>query len=205
MKIYIASDIHENWHHFPAPEPKYDMILIAGDLTCRGSPSAWEACQTWLNLITKQGKIPAYFVPGNHDLDCPELRYAENVLNRVVRLPNGLNLLGLSLSPCYNLPWLEEAWVHLTSKPEQEMNYYAFAPKADVILSHCPPFGKLGSFVDSHGNKISIGSKGLRAYVKRHKPKAVICGHVHESAGFLRIKKTKVWNTACQGAIITLN
>ncbi len=62
--------------------------------------------------------------------------------------------------------------------------------RIDVILSHIPPFGARDrAFFGMH-----IGSKWLRDMVAESKPQYVICGHVHEDAGYDHIDETCVVN-----------
>ncbi|KAA0001592.1 MAG: hypothetical protein DRN21_00535 [Thermoplasmata archaeon] len=62
--------------------------------------------------------------------------------------------------------------------------------RIDVILSHIPPFGIMDrAFFGMH-----IGSKWLREMVAESKPQYVICGHVHEDAGYEYIDDTCVIN-----------
>ncbi|MES2461809.1 MAG: hypothetical protein V4671_14590 [Armatimonadota bacterium] len=60
----------------------------------------------------------------------------------------------------------------------------------DIVLSHGPPKGVL----DGPGR---WGSPGLLAYMERHQPRLVVCGHIHECGGKQeRIGETLVINAA---------
>ena len=44
-----------------------------------------------------------------------------------------------------------------------------------------------------------MGSKIILSAIKRHKPKLVLCGHIHEAKGKAKIGKTKVYNLGWHG------
>ncbi len=64
------------------------------------------------------------------------------------------------------------------------------AEKIDIIVSHTPPYKtKDRAFLGMH-----IGDKKLREIMNEKKPKYVICGHVHEDAGYGKFGDTIVIN-----------
>ncbi|MBO4522803.1 MAG: metallophosphoesterase family protein, partial [Methanomicrobium sp.] len=67
---------------------------------------------------------------------------------------------------------------------------------------HAPPFETL----DKIGDNVHVGSKTLRAHMKKYS--LVCCGHIHEEIGAIEVDGTKVVNPgpASQGncALITL-
>ncbi|MCS7234913.1 MAG: metallophosphoesterase [Armatimonadota bacterium] len=74
----------------------------------------------------------------------------------------------------------------------------------DVLVVHEPPRGVL----DRAWNGAHIGSGAVRDYVERHRPRVVVCGHVHESPGIARLGPTTVVNCTMGndryvGALIT--
>jgi Icc-related predicted phosphoesterase len=74
----------------------------------------------------------------------------------------------------------------------------------DVLVVHEPPRGVL----DRAWNGAHIGSVAVRDYVQRHRPRLVVCGHVHESPGVERLGDTLVVNCTMGndrylGALIT--
>lgn len=63
----------------------------------------------------------------------------------------------------------------------------------DIVVSHSPPAGALD--VTYAGR--SVGSKALRCGLEKHAPVLWICGHIHESAGAMRLEEgTVVLNAA---------
>jgi Icc-related predicted phosphoesterase len=68
----------------------------------------------------------------------------------------------------------------------------------DVLLCHQPPYGVLDkvswSDAPKHWQGKHAGSKTILQYIKKHKPKYVFCGHIHESAGTQKVGNTVVCN-----------
>ncbi|MEM2715821.1 MAG: metallophosphoesterase, partial [Candidatus Thermoplasmatota archaeon] len=62
--------------------------------------------------------------------------------------------------------------------------------EVDIIVSHFPPYKtKDKSFFGAH-----IGDKKLRKIMEEKKPSYIICGHVHEDAGYDKFGDTIVVN-----------
>ncbi len=80
-----------------------------------------------------------------------------------------LTLRGVSLTTCFAEPVLKEIWDYMTDALEVDAAAFDFPP-VDIVLSHGPPKGVL----DGPGH---WGSPGLLAYIQRHQPRLVVCGH----------------------------
>jgi Icc-related predicted phosphoesterase len=52
-------------------------------------------------------------------------------------------------------------------------------PAADVLLTHCPPFG----INDDPGDPAHVGWKGLLEWVDHHRPRHLLHGHTHPVGG----------------------
>ncbi|KAA0009615.1 MAG: hypothetical protein FE041_05705 [Thermoplasmata archaeon] len=62
--------------------------------------------------------------------------------------------------------------------------------EVDIIISHIPPYKtKDRAFFGMH-----IGDKKLREIMNEKKPKYIICGHIHEDAGYGKFGGTIVVN-----------
>ncbi len=71
-------------------------------------------------------------------------------------------------------------------------------PSGGVLVSHSPPAGALD--VSSDGR--SLGSQAVRETILTKKPKLVVCGHIHGSAGQIgRLGEITVINAGPQGII----
>jgi len=60
----------------------------------------------------------------------------------------------------------------------------------DIIVSHVPPY----KTKDKAFFGMRIGSKWLRSLVEEKQPKYVICGHVHEDAGYMKLGNSYIVN-----------
>jgi hypothetical protein len=67
--------------------------------------------------------------------------------------------------------------------------------KEAILLSHVPPYRYLDK---AHSGK-HIGSKILLKAIKENHPKLVLCGHIHEAKGRVKIGKTEVYNLGSCG------
>jgi len=67
--------------------------------------------------------------------------------------------------------------------------------KNAILLSHAPPYG----YLDKITSGKHIGSKILLTAIKKHKPKLILCGHIHEAKGNTKIGKTTIHNLGCCG------
>jgi Icc-related predicted phosphoesterase len=204
MKIYICSDIHNQFNKF-IPEEKVDLILCAGDITNKGGYIETIEAHYWMKQISLNPTTMLY-VPGNHDKnwhfsnrsDC-----ATNVLGKRFTICNTLKLLcGASMSVCYKAPDLAVVWDNMTCNPEVEKAYYESIPPCDILLSHSPPSGPTGFCLD---NRQDFGSVELRKWIEKNQPALVVCGHIHNpQAREEMIGKTRVINTATIGQVIEL-
>ena len=62
--------------------------------------------------------------------------------------------------------------------------------KVDFLVTHFPPYG----FQDKAIFGMHIGSKIVKEAIIQLEPKFVICGHVHENAGYSTHSKTTIVN-----------
>ena len=73
--------------------------------------------------------------------------------------------------------------------------------KDPIIISHAPPYG----YLDVVKNKLTnfkrkhAGSRILVKAIKKHHPKLVFCGHIHEGKCKAMIGKTEVYNLGIRG------
>ena len=72
-----------------------------------------------------------------------------------------------------------------------------------ILIAHNPPYGYLdqldtpcmpGELKGKH-----VGSKILLRAIKKHHPKLVLCGHIHEAKGRIKIGKSEVVNLGYRG------
>ena len=75
--------------------------------------------------------------------------------------------------------------------------------KIDILMCHQPPNGVLDIVKNprapKHWRGKHAGSKTILRYIKKFKPKYVLCGHIHEGHGEDKIGKSNVYNLGCCG------
>lgn len=185
LSLALISDTHSKGFSI---DGGVDAVLHAGDVTNSGEP--------WSKSIKslQDCEAPTYWVKGNHDIGLDNIEGCNNVLES----PNFIKdytIQGVSMSPCYSLPTLADVWCNMTANESHELSYYKkhLDRYYDIVLSHCPPWGDLGTELIC-GN---IGSKCLLDYIIRYEPLLVVCGHIHKPlARFEKIKNTTIINTA---------
>ncbi|MFH1327156.1 MAG: metallophosphoesterase [archaeon] len=80
--------------------------------------------------------------------------------------------------------------------------------KDAILISHIPPKGYLdktgGKHIPKEWKGRHAGSPLLLKAIKKHKPKYVLCGHIHEGKGKVKIGKTQVINAGCCGDYVVI-
>jgi len=190
MRIFQVSDIHGSFEaaeRIPekAKELKADLIVIAGDITHFGGPSAAEEI---LEVISR-AKIPIFFVSGN--CDSPELLKWEPEKLNAVNLNgkhkefSGYTFVGAGGG--------SGKFGTLTELEEEEFEKILenFRRLQRVILvAHSPPHG---TEVDFTGTK-HIGSTAIRKFVEEVQPILVCTGHAHEGRAITKIGRSVIVN-----------
>ena len=193
MKILAVADIHGSQYRLNivlknieryAP----DLVVICGDITQFG-PS--DVAKNFLDQIP----VETLAIPGNIDTD--EVSdgindsKATNIDKKRVR-KKGINFVGIDgVSP-------NDVVQFFTTNKN-------ILDKTSVLVTHVPPYNTQDKiFLGMHG-----GSKELREIIDKYTPRLVLCGHIHEDPGYMKIGKTLVVNCSMgkrgEGAIIDMN
>lgn len=73
----------------------------------------------------------------------------------------------------------------------------------DILVCHQPPYGFLDKVTfkgaPKHWQGKHAGSKTILDYIRKHQPRYVFCGHIHEGEGKTRIGRTEVYNLGVGG------
>jgi len=199
MRIYAVADIHGKTKKIEKikrviSEEAPDILIIAGDITNYFAP-----LKTLDQL--KDIPIPILSIRGNSDLNRVEglLRDQKNIalLNHVPVTYQDVRFLGLNGT--IPLPFLSKICFRETQRLNRVK--HSITPET-ILVVHPPPRG----VCDKVMNKFSAGSFGLRRFIENHPPLMVLCGHIHEQAGYQFFKNSLVVNCAmnktCSGAII---
>jgi Icc-related predicted phosphoesterase len=81
------------------------------------------------------------------------------------------------------------------NRRKQKLNRLLKENPDSILITHNPPYG----YVDKAYTGKHVGSEILLNAIKKHKPKYVLCGHIHEAKGKARIGKTIVYNLGWHG------
>lgn len=190
MKILAVADIHGSQYRLNIVLKNIenyspDLVIICGDITQFGPG---ELAKNFLNQIPTE----TLAITGNIDtLDVNKAideSKATNIISKKV-IKDGVSFIGMDETNQNDFKILEKK---------------ASSEKI-VLVSHKPPYGAQDKiFIGMHG-----GSKELRNMIEKIKPCLVLCGHIHEDPGFVKIGETIVVNCSMgkkgEGAFIELN
>ena len=218
----------------PETLPDADVCLIAGDLTNYGMRGEWQLsgedreifatalqagktdsiwaasemtrAKHWLQEMAR--RYPIFWIPGNHDIGVKPDTFGDIpncvCLLETLKTFGGFRMFGVSMTPCYDSPYLAKMWDYMTADRNVEQAAFDFEP-VDIVVSHGPPYDCVdGGMKLLNGERPRLGSPALRAYIERHAPRLVICGHIHEANGVDRIGETLIVNVARSWRIIEL-
>lgn len=183
--LAVIGDVHASWDHLERVLDRIDQVgadatLLVGDLSCCGHANHRSAATVRryrrevaevLDRVARRGR-PFHFVPGNHDL--PVLAHPANIDGQV-REVAGLRVLGIGGAGPDILGFAYE-WT------DDDLRNRAL-PAADVILCHAPP---RNTPIDLTVAGQHVGSDALKELAARTHG-VLLCGHIHESPGCVRI------------------
>lgn len=183
MIIRAVADLHG---HLPDIKP-CDLLLVGGDSLPMYSHEPeyqreWcgDVFRPWLDSIDAE----VVGIGGNHDFifqadplvprDLP-WHYADD---RMVEI-DGLKIWGH--------PWVPHLrdWAFFADDPMMEYIVDEIPDDVDILLSHGPGL-RMGS-ADRVVYGEHVGCPSLTERVEQIKPKAFVCGHIHEGNGFYRL------------------
>lgn len=159
-------------------------------------------------------KKPTFFVFGNLREGLPlfeeKIKQLPNLTNigfKTVEF-KGVKIAGVPFFE--NLEWINEFSPNNeslieTAEKEQPLaeDFLKVLPKVDILLTHIPPYGVLdvvqSEYVPKEWLGMHAGSKLVLNYIKRQKPKLVLCGHIHEAAGKDNIAASEIYNLGSNG------
>ncbi|MBS3087604.1 metallophosphoesterase [Candidatus Pacearchaeota archaeon] len=77
--------------------------------------------------------------------------------------------------------------------------------KVDILVCHQPPYGFLDKISGEYGapkgwHGKHAGSRVILDYIRKHQPRFVFCGHIHEGEGKIKIGKSEVFNLGVGGS-----
>jgi len=194
MKALVIGDIHGKKISLPEEAKDVDAVFIVGDFTNADTP---EFAEEVLDVFSYK----VFAVPGNMDrkevLEILEKR-GVSIHSKAVEY-NGFSILGLGGSnpTPFNTPFeLQEEEIEKALSKFNDIS---------IAVFHAPPYG----LFDWVGGGTSVGSKAIRKWIEKTKPKVVFCAHIHEHQGVAKFGETLIVKvgTAMQGdaAIVDIN
>ena len=191
MKILAVADIHGAQYRLNLVLKNIeryspDLVVVCGDITQFGP---WELAKNFLDQIP----VETLAVTGN--IDTPEVgkgidesKATKIEMKRVVK--KGVPFVGTNGFDTSQLGVL---------------NNKKLIDEKSVVVSHVPPYETQDKiFLGKHG-----GSKELREIVDKYKPRLVLCGHIHENPGVIKVGDTTVVNCSMgkrgEGALVEID
>lgn len=197
MKFLAFVDVHTDLAAVKAlaaraQKEDIDFVLCAGDLSQFGK-SLREALE-----IFARCKKDFYMVPGNHETAA---LLAE--MEKAFPFFKSLHRKAMHIRQYVFLGYGEGGFGQEDAafrKLAREW-YGTYNGQNLVFVTHGPPFGTKIDFL----NQRQVGNVDYRKFIERIKPKVVICGHLHETAGVVDdIGETRVVNPGWDGMVIEL-
>lgn len=177
MKLLLFSDLHASTaaaRRIAALAGGVDVLVGAGDFG--NVRSQVRVCIETLRAIAK----PAVLVAGNNESTEELVEACHDWPSAHVLHGSGVTIAGVSFFGIGGgvpvTPF--GAWSYDFTE-QQAADMLGHCPAGAVLISHSPPHGA----ADRDGAGRSLGSTAVRDAVLRLRPRLVVCGHIHASAG----------------------
>ncbi len=162
-----------------------DLIAISGDLTDRGGI---DDAREVLEMVGRRWD-DIVFIPGNMDLpvlaEASKIGKAFNIHGRVLE-HSGVMIAGFgggNKSPFHTPFELSES--------EIAERLSLLHGSIDVLVTHVPPYG---TRCDRAMKIRHVGSRSIRMFIEKRRPKLCLCGHIHESKCIDRLGSSTIVN-----------
>jgi len=185
VKIVCISDTHDHVLELPSG----DLLLHAGDFSNKGSYEEIQKQLDWLNEQPHEHKV---VIAGNHDRLLDDMQNVSTESGKskadlrwgtLIYLQDAAAVLDFSNGrrlKVYGSPYTPTFGSFAFQYPRDGDFWSGRLPSdADIVLVHGPPLCHLDA--NLYGGH--VGCKSLLKELYRIKPKLVVCGHIHESAG----------------------
>jgi len=187
MLIYAVADIHADFKRLARigeniKRHSPDVLVIAGDIINYFKPSP---VFKYLNTLP----VPVFAVRGNSDPLYIEKQF-KNYSNLTSLHLNRVTIQSVpfaGLSGTIPLPFRNRVCFR------EKLLMDKITPLIDrqtILVVHPPPWGVLDQVL----GRFHSGSKMVRDFVDKTRPRILICGHIHEAAGVDEIGETTVVN-----------
>jgi hypothetical protein len=198
MKLLIFSDIHSD-----ARALERLMAIEADYYFCAGDLVNWARGMDAMGEILKKRADRMYVLPGNHETASQVEAFCErfgfqNFHEKVIEVEE-FHVAGFGYSNPTPFDTPGEY-----SEEEIERRLHAFdGLKPMIAICHVPPYGTM---LDRITNLKYGGSKSMREFLQREKPRYFFCGHIHEAAGAQeKLGDTSAMNVGKKGYLLDLD
>ncbi|MGB9636014.1 MAG: metallophosphoesterase family protein [Thermoplasmata archaeon] len=186
IRILQITDIHASQKFAGMLEKiveteKPDVVIICGDITHFGPYS-------FASQILNSIKVRGFTVLGNCDLPdtFEKISIPENIIHLHGDATNFMGQKFAGFGGANGTPW---AYGNLYSEAEIYTSLAKIADAESIVITHTPPC----SFVRARIGE-EMGSAGVDRILIEKKPKAILCGHIHEADGVEKIGSTVIVN-----------
>jgi uncharacterized protein len=199
MKLLLFSDLHTDTSaaaRLVGLAAGVDVIVGAGDFA--NARTGISSCIDILRSI----RIPTILVPGNNETYDELVAACAGWSNATVLHGTGVEAMGQSFFGIGGgipiTPFGD--WSYDFSETDAAQ-LLSSCPVGAVLVSHSPPKGS----VDLSSSGRSLGSTAVRDAVIRVKPRLVVCGHIHGSAGKrAQLGSTPIINAGPRGTLLEI-
>ncbi|MBI2147282.1 metallophosphoesterase family protein [Candidatus Woesearchaeota archaeon] len=178
---------------------KPDLLVCAGDISFFGTSA--RVILHRLNALAAKAGAKLVLIPGNHEDGQPLMKWMRaSKLRNIIYLHKRL----WRKNNCLFMGWGSGGFAYRDSSFVRWANATIKKARIDdkvILLLHGPPHGtRLDMVVSGH-----CGNKDYTAFIKKHQPDLVLCGHIHEGFGKVqKIGKTVLLNPGPFGAVVEL-
>ena len=191
MKIVCISDTHNL--HWDLKVPEGDLLIVAGDISGRGTMPEVLGFNKWLETLSHPHKV---VIAGNHDFGFErEPSLFRSLITNATYLQNEeTEIEGLKIWGSPVTPWFFN-WAFNVPRSHEIAAIWARIPEdTDILITHGPPFGILDELLHDE----PVGCEALAERVAQIQPRLHVFGHIHEAAGRL----VKEWPSGKQTTFI---
>lgn len=190
MKLVVVSDTHEKQQELGALGG--DVLIHCGD-SAYGFGSTDAAVDLLDDWFARQAFGLILCIGGNHDFGLQARVGVQDPVfrNAVYLQDNSVRYKGLTF---YGTPWVPELedWAFYLPPTDMRDRWELIPETTDVLITHSPPHGIL----DRNSRGKSCGCPSLLKRVLDVGPRIHCFGHVHASAGTLKLRGTTFVNAS---------
>jgi len=179
MKCVAVSDFH--MHDIDTPPA--DLLIVAGDMTYKGTKAELNWFIDWMNRQPQKHKV---WIAGNHELgleDDPQSPGRIAAATNSIYLDDSSTIIeGVTIYGSPITPWFYD-WAFNRHRGQEIRRHWQKIPEGlDILITHGPPYGilDLSSTIEHCGCADLLETL---CTTLRKPPRLHIFGHIHSSYG----------------------